>query len=121
GDGDGGVGPVGPVGAADPVGNIAARPSSGTAANLLNYFPRGHVVTVMARLDRLRGTEWAQPIDAMLKPLPDYHSLAGDLDVRMADNFDLLVISSPRPDDALATTVMVRTRMAPAEFRDFLD
>ena len=121
GTGDGGVGAIGPVGNADPVGDIAAKPSSGTAANLLNYFPRGHVVTVMARLDRLRGTEWAEQIDNLIKPLPDYYSLAGNQDVRMSDGFDLLVISSPTPTDALATSVMVRTRMTPPEFRDFLD
>lgn len=118
---DGGVGPFGPPGGADPTGSVAAKPSSGTAANLLNYFPRGHVVTVMARLDRLRGTEWAERVETLLKPLPDYRGLVGDADVGLADNFDLLVVSSARPDDAVATTVLVRTRMAPAELRDFID
>lgn len=121
GTGDGGVGPIGPPGGADPTGSVAAKPSSGTAANLLSYFPRGHVVTVMARLDRLRGTEWAERVDAMLKPLPDYRGLVGDADLQLADSFDLLVVSSARPDDAVATTLLARTRMSPAELRDFID
>jgi len=95
--------------------------SSGTAANLLTYFPRGHVVTLLVRLDRLRGTEWAERIDAILAPLPDYRSLMGSETVRLADSFDLMVVSSPQPEDPRATTLMMRARMTPAEYRDFID
>ena len=52
--------------------------TAGTAANLLAYFPPGHVVTALVRFDRLRGTEWAAtgkvrlclPDPAALVPLP---------------------------------------------------
>lgn len=106
---------------ADRSGDPAARPSAGTNANLLGYMPAGHVVTVLVRLDRLRGTEWADRVDALLRPLPDHRSLVGELNVRLADTFELLVVSSPAPQDATATTLVARTAQAPAELRDFLD
>ncbi len=118
--GDGGVGDGGVIGG-DPSGDPTARPSPGTAANLLSFFPHGHVVTVMVRLDRLRDTEWAERIEAILKPLPDYQALVGARTVRLTDIFDLMVVSSPEPQDATATTLVMRSRLTPPEFRDFID
>jgi hypothetical protein len=128
GDGDGGAGAAADGGAAvattgdpDRSGSPLARPSSGTAANLLTYAPAGHVVTLLARLDRLRGTEWEAAVEAMLAPLPDHGALIGDAPVRITDVFETLVVSSPAPDRADATTLVARTRMTPAELRDLLD
>jgi hypothetical protein len=114
---DGGVGVPG----ADLVGTPGARPSSGTNANLLSYFPSGHVITVMVRFDRLRDTEWGERIDTMMMPLPDYKALAGDTKVRMSDLFDLFVISSATPDDVTATTLVGRSRITSPEMRDYID
>lgn len=122
--GDGGAaGGDGGVASADPdrVGTVGAKVSSGTAANLLGYAPDGHVVTVLARLDRLRGTEWVEPIEAILKPLPDHDALIGDQPVRITDVFETLVISSPEPNRADATTLVGRSARTPAELRDLLD
>jgi hypothetical protein len=118
--GDGGANDGGVVGA-DPAGVVGAKPSAGTNANLLAYFPHGHVVTAMVRLDRLRDTEWADRVDAILSPLPDYKALVGDTHIRMTDLFDVLVVSSPEPDDAVATTVVVKTRLSGPELRDYID
>jgi hypothetical protein len=118
--GDGGPNDGGVVGA-DPAGVAGAKPSAGTNANLLAFFPRGHVVTVMVRLDRLRDTEWADRVDAILSPLPDYKSLVGDTNVRLTDIFDALVVSSPEPEDAVATTLVVKTRLSGPELRDYID
>lgn len=120
---DGGVGDAGAVattGEADPTGT-PAKTSSGTAANLLAYAPAGHVVTLLARLDRLRGTPWADQVEAMLAPLPDHGALIGDQAVRISDVFDTLVITSSDPDVVVATTIVARSRLAPAELRDLLD
>jgi hypothetical protein len=97
-----------------------APTTAGTAANLLSYFPPGHLVTMLIRFDRLRGTEWAAPTEKLLRPLPDYHGLFGDREASIGDKLDTLVISSPRPKDATATTLVAHTQMSRREMRDFL-
>lgn len=120
GDGDGGP-TVATTGDPDRTGGAGARASTGTAANLLAYAPAGHVVTLLARLDRLRGTPWVEPVEAMLAPLPDHDALIGRRAVKITDVFDTLVISTPDPSSADATTLVARTRLGPAELRALLD
>ena len=82
---------------------VAGAPTTaGTAANLLTYFPAGHVVTALIRFDRLRGTEWAIQAERLLRPMPDYQVLFGPRDAKLVDKLETLVISSPRPRDATA-------------------
>lgn len=97
-----------------------APTSAGTAANLLAYFPPGHQITVLIRFDRLRKTEWSKPAMQLFKPMPDYGALFGTRDVAIADQLDTLVISSPRPRDATATTLVAHTQMSRPQMRDFL-
>jgi hypothetical protein len=100
---------------------VAGDPTSpGTAANLLAYFPPGHVVTALIRFDRLRGTEWAEQTERLLEPLPDYHGLFGGKSAKLGDRLDTLVISSPRPRDATATTLVAHTPMSRPDMRTFL-
>lgn len=98
-----------------------APTTAGTAANLLAYFPNGHLVTALVRFDRLRKTEWAKHAEALFRPMPDYRALFGDREVGMTDRFDTLVVSTPRPKDATATTLVVHTAQSRAQLRDFLD
>ncbi len=123
GTGDGGVSDGGLVatGGADPSGSAKARPSAGTAADLRTFFPPGHVVSVLIRLDRLRDTEWSPQVDAIFAPMPDYRSLVGGADLKLADTFESLAISTPTPRDAVATTLVVRARTAAPALRDLLD
>jgi hypothetical protein len=74
----------------------------------------------MIRFDRLRGSEWASQTEALLKPLPDYRGLFGSKDATIGDRLDTLVISSPRPRDASATTLVAHTTMPRKQMRDFL-
>ena len=97
-----------------------APTSAGTAANLLAYFPPGHQITVLIRFDRLRKTEWAEPAAKLFKPMPDYAALFGGRDVPLTDQLDTLVISSPKPRDATATTLVGHTQMSRPQMRDFL-
>jgi hypothetical protein len=97
-----------------------APTSAGTAANLLAYFPAGHQITVLIRFDRLRNTEWKEPATKLFMPMPDYGALFGARDVKIADQLDMLVISSPRPRDATATTLVAHTPMTRAQMRTFL-
>lgn len=100
---------------------VAGAPTTaGTAANLLAYFPAGHQVTALIRFDRLRNTEWADPAEQLFKPMPDYQGLFGSKDVAIGSKFDTLVISSPRPRDASATTLVVHAPIPRPELRDFL-
>ncbi len=105
----------------DPTGNVLARPSSGTRADLIKYFPPGQVVSVLIRLDRLRDTDWAERIERVIRPLPDGAALSGGSDLKFTDRFESLSFSSSQPRDMLATTVVAHTRMAPSALRDFLD
>jgi hypothetical protein len=117
--GDGGA-PAGEA-HADQAGAGAATVPPGTAANLLSYFPSGHVVTLLVRFDRLRGTEWARATEALLAPMPDYQTLIGDRPVHIVDVFDTLVISTPSPKDVAATTLVGRSAMPPPDLRALLD
>jgi hypothetical protein len=88
--------------------------------NLLAYFPEGHVVTALIRFDRLRGTEWSAQTERLLRPMPDYQVLFGARDAELTDKLETLVISTPRPRDAAATTLVARTSLARAALRGFL-
>jgi hypothetical protein len=98
-----------------------APTTAGTAANLLAYFPPGHTITALVRFDRLRGTEWAKPTETLLQPMPDYRLLFGTGVANVCDKLDTLVISTPRPKDATATTLVAHTHMARAALREFLE
>ena len=98
-----------------------APTTAGTAANLLTYFPPGHVVTALIRFDRLRGTEWQAQTERLLRPMPDYQALFGGADTQLGDKLDTLVISTPSPKDASATTLVARTKLDRADLRAFLE
>ena len=113
------VAPGGPPTTA--IGEPGAVASAGTTANLLAYMPPSHIVTVLLRFDRLRGTVWADAAIALFHAFPDYKTIVGDRDVKISDIFDTLVISSYSPRDPLATTLIARTSMTRAALRAFLD
>jgi hypothetical protein len=115
--GDGGTG----EGDAAALGAGGGAVSAGTAADLLGYFPSGHVVSVLLRLDRVRGTEWSAAAEKVLAPMPDYRALVGDREIQVADQFETLVVSSYDPRRVDATTLVARTAMAPPDLRRFLD
>ena len=97
-----------------------APTSAGTAANLLAYFPAGHTLSVLVRFDRLRGSEWATAAEELFRPMPDYHALFGARTADIATKLDMLVISTPRPRDATATTLVMKTPLPRSSVRDLL-
>jgi len=107
-------------GASDEPAVAGAPTTAGTAANLLAYFPDGHTITALIRFDRLRGTEWAAQTEQLLRPLPDYQLLFGARDADILGKLETLVISTPRPRDAAATTLVARTRLWRAALRSAL-
>ncbi|MEO8548638.1 MAG: hypothetical protein ABI678_01645 [Kofleriaceae bacterium] len=97
-----------------------APTSAGTAANLLAYFPPGHTLSVLVRFDRLRGSEWAAAAEELFRPMPDYQGLFGSRSADLATKLDMLVISTPRPRDAVATTLVMKTPLPRSSIRDLL-
>ena len=97
-----------------------APTTAGTAANLLSYFPDGHVLTALIRFDRLRGTEWSAQTERLLRPMPDYQLLFGRRDADVTAKLETLVISTPRPRDATATTLVARTALSRPALRELL-
>lgn len=108
------------IGASDLAAVEGAPTSAGTAANLLSYVPSGHVVTALVRFDRLRDTEWAVEAETLLRTMPDYRALFGDRDAAIRSKLDMLVISSPRPRDATATTLVMKTHEPRSHVRELL-
>ncbi len=115
-----GVGSGAGAGATDEVAVDGAPTTAGTAANLLAYFPKGHVISALIRFDRLRGTEWLPQTERLLQPLPDYQVLFGSRDAKIGATLDTLVISTPRPRDATATTLVAHTALGRGALRSFL-
>jgi hypothetical protein len=112
---------TGSAGAEDQPAVDGAPTTAGTAANLLAYLPAGHILTVLVRFDRLRGTEWATAAEGLFRPMPDYQALFGARTANLSDKIDTLVISTPRPRDATATTLVVHTALARPALRTLLD
>ncbi|MFT3694515.1 MAG: hypothetical protein QM831_15310 [Kofleriaceae bacterium] len=110
----------GVAGMDDQPGVDGAPTSAGTAANLLAYFPPGHTISVLVRFDRLRGSEWAASAENLFHPMPDYQSLFGTKTAGITDKLDMLVISTPRPREVTATTLVMQTHLSRAETRDLL-
>ncbi len=73
--------------------------------------PAGARVMVALRGDHLRGSRWAQPLDAILAPMPDYRIFFADSGLTLADAFDSLVIASPNPRDVTATFLAGRAHV----------
>jgi len=97
-----------------------APTTAGTAANLLTYFPQGHMLTVLIRFDRLRGTEWAAQAEKLIAPLPDYQFLFGGQTANVTEKLETLVVSTFSPRDINATTLVGRTLLGRAGLRDML-
>ncbi len=101
-----------------------ARPIAlppGASADLRTYAPQSDKIAVLLRYDRLRGTPWAALADAIVAPMPDYRSIVGDRKVSLADMFQSLLISSRNPTNPIATNLVARTHLSPAEIRRFLN
>jgi hypothetical protein len=122
GGGDPGAGITGtePIEGGDPGTGSGGQTSPGTAANLLAYFPKGHVVTAMIRFDRIRGTRWQAPVDDLFRPMPD-HITVMPPDKGLGDLFDVVVISSFEPSDPRAGTLVVKHHVTRPEEMEILN
>jgi hypothetical protein len=84
------------------------------------YGPKGSRLTVLLRLDRLRGTDFVAPVDALLQRLPDRRDLLEGTDLDLFQSFDGLLIATPHPLDPTVTFLAVRHHLDDAQLRSAL-
>jgi hypothetical protein len=85
------------------------------------YGPQGSRLTVLMRLDRLRGTDYAAPVDELLIRLPDRRDFVSGTGLDMFMDFDALLVATPNPLDPSVTFVAVRHRLDDAKVRAALN
>ena len=85
------------------------------------YGPAGSRLTVLMRLDRLRGTDYAAPVDELLMRLPDRRALLGGAGTDLFNDFDALLVATPNPLDPSVTFVAARHHMDEAKLRSVLN
>ena len=88
--------------------------------DLTAYGPKGSRFTALLRLDRLRGTEYAGPVDALLMRLPDRRDLLEGTDLDLFESFDALLIATPHPLDPSVTFLAARHHLDEAALRTAL-
>jgi hypothetical protein len=76
--------------------------------DLAAYGPKGSRLTVLLRLDRLRGTDYVPAVDALLTRLPDRRDLLEGTDLDLFQSFDALLIATPHPLDPSVTFLAAR-------------
>ena len=80
----------------------------GPTGDLSAYGPKGSRLTVLLRLDRLRGTDYVPAVDALLARLPDRRDLLEGTDLDLFQSFDALLIATPHPLDPSVTFLAAR-------------
>ena len=90
---DAGVGDAGP----------GVPPFDPAVADLRTAVPPGERVVLVLRTDRLRGTPFAEAIQAILAPLPDHRRILEGTGLALADTFDVFVVASSEPREVTQT------------------
>jgi hypothetical protein len=85
------------------------------------YGPAGSRLTVLMRLDRLRGTDYAAPVDELLMRLPDRRDLLGGGGTDLFNDFDALLVATPNPLDPSVTFVAARHHLDETKLRAALN
>jgi hypothetical protein len=89
-----------------------ARPS-----DLRQLGPEGSRFTLLLRLDRLRGTPFADPVDTLLQRMPDRRDLLEGTGLGLYEDFEALLVSTPNPMDYTVTFLAARHRLSDAALR----
>jgi hypothetical protein len=83
--------------------------------------PAGARLTVLLRLDRLKGTPFAEPVDRLLMRMPDRRDLLEGTGLGLYDDFDALLVSTPNPLDPTVTFLAAHHHLADAKLRAAID
>ncbi|HET6146021.1 MAG TPA: hypothetical protein VFH68_00695 [Polyangia bacterium] len=108
----------GPASAAE---EAALDEGASKATSLRQYGPEGSRVTVLLRLDRLRGTSYVPALDALLGRLPDRRDLLEGTGLDLFQTFDALLIATPNPLDYTVTFLAAQHRLKDTELRAALE
>ena len=76
---------------------------------------------MLMRLDRLRGTDYAAPVDELLTRLPDRRDFIAGTGLDLFMDFDALLVATPNPLDPSVTFVAVRHHLDDARVRAALN
>jgi hypothetical protein len=83
--------------------------------------PAGARFTLLMRVDRLKGTPFAEPVDALLMHMPDRRDLLEGTGLHLYDDFDALLVSTPDPLDYRVTFLAARHHLGDAAMRAAID
>ena len=81
------------------------------------YAPQGSRLTLLMRLDRLRGTDYAAPVAEMLMRLPDGRDFVTGTGLDLFTDLEALLVATPNPLDASVTFLAVRHHLDDAKVR----
>ena len=100
-------------------GAAAADDEGGPAptSDLGAYAPQGSRLTVLMRLDRLRGTDYATPVGQLLTALPDGQDFVNGTGLDLFTDLDAMLVATPNPLDASVTFLAVRHHLDDAKVR----
>jgi hypothetical protein len=87
---------------------VEDRDAPAPTGELAAYGPKGSRLTVLLRLDRLRGTAYVAALDALLARLPDRRDLLEGTDLDLFQSIDALLIATPHPLDPRVTFLAAR-------------
>jgi len=88
---------------------VPGTPVDPGVVDLRPFVPAGERVILLLRADRLRGTPWAERLEALLAPMPDYRSFIEGSGLSIAGSFDTVLIASSNPRDVAQTFLAARS------------
>ncbi|HSZ81941.1 MAG TPA: hypothetical protein VLA14_06655 [Polyangia bacterium] len=83
--------------------------------------PEGSRFTMLLRVDRLKNTPFAEPVDALLMRMPDRRDLLEGTGLSFYDDFEALLIATPNPLDYTATFLAARHHLGDVAMRSAID
>jgi hypothetical protein len=106
------------AGVADAVADEAGGPGP---TDLGQLGPEGSRFTLLLRLDRVKGTPYAEPLDAVLVHMPDRRDLLEGTGLSFYDDFEALLVATPNPLDYRVTFLAARHHLADGPMRAAVD
>jgi len=91
------------------------------ATDLGQLGPEGSRFTMLLRVDRLKGTPYAAPVDAVLMHMPDRRDLLEGTGLSLYDDFEALLVATPNPLDYTVTFLAARHHVGDTAMRSAVD
>lgn len=94
--------------------------AAASAVDLPGAAPGDAALLIAFRLDRLRDGPWAESIERILAPMPDYETIIAGSATPVSQLFDLLFIATPDVTDVTATFLAAHHHRDEAELEQTL-